>query len=139
MQPILPVLRRPSFIGLQMLDPRTSWVVKFFAADIISVDAIYSAFKVPIGAAVFQDFDKISLLTLCDLAAGVQGCKRLLCHACVRCSARLCIYAEELCWHAAGLIMSGRICVNFHTGLVVEHKGEEHLLADGPTVAKHYL
>ncbi len=61
-----------------MLDPRTSRVVKVFAAAIVGVDAIYSAFKVPIGAAVFQDFNKISLLTICDLAAGVRACNHLL-------------------------------------------------------------
>lgn len=39
----------------------------------------------------------------------------------------------------AGLVMSGMICVKFHTALVVAHKGEEHLITDGPSCAKHYL
>ena len=35
--------------------------------------------------------------------------------------------------------MSGSVCLNFHTALVVDHKGVEHLIADGPSCAKHYL
>ena len=35
--------------------------------------------------------------------------------------------------------MSGMVFVNFHTALVVKHKGEEKLIKDGPLCAKHYL
>ena len=40
---------------------------------------------------------------------------------------------------SAGVAMSGMIAVKLHTGLLVEHKGEEHLIADGPAVARHYM
>lgn len=64
--------RRPPLTRLPLLDPRTSRVVRLFAAAIVVVDGSYSAFKVPIGAAVFQDFGRLSVLTACDIAAGAH-------------------------------------------------------------------
>ena len=44
--------------------------MRFFAAATVIMDGSYSAFKVPIGTAVFQAFDRLSVLTICDIAAG---------------------------------------------------------------------
>lgn len=55
---------------MHLLDPRTSRIVK--ATEVITewLDATYSAFKVPIGIAVYQNYCSFGVLSCLDIIAG---------------------------------------------------------------------
>lgn len=62
--------RSASIWGLHLLDPRTSCVVK--ASEVLTewLDATYTAFKVPIGIALYQDYRSFGALGCLDIIAG---------------------------------------------------------------------
>jgi hypothetical protein len=64
------VCRSKSICGLPVFDPRHSRIVKVADIALEWLDATYSAFKVPIGVAIYQDCAKLGLLTMCDMIAG---------------------------------------------------------------------
>lgn len=62
--------RTVSIFGLQLLYPRNSRVVR--ATEVLTewLDATYSAFKVPIGIAIYQDYSTFGVLSCLDIIAG---------------------------------------------------------------------
>ncbi len=62
--------RGRSVCGFPVLDPRHSRVVKVSNIVVEWLDATYTAFKVPIGVAVYQNSTQHGLLTVCDIIAG---------------------------------------------------------------------
>lgn len=62
-----------SVCGFPVLDPRDSKIVKVANIVVEWLDATYTAFKVPIGVAVYQDCGVLGILTACDIIAGQES------------------------------------------------------------------
>ncbi|BDA43662.1 Potassium voltage-gated channel subfamily H member 7 [Coccomyxa sp. Obi] len=60
-----------SVCGFPILDPRDSKIVKVANIVVEWLDATYTAFKVPVGVAVYQDCRVLGIFTLCDILAGI--------------------------------------------------------------------